>query len=213
MNNFLEKKWAAYTFATCSAVVLYMLLSNVTPILEWFSSLWQMLTPVVIGFALAYMIDPLPRFFERRVFFKVKNEHARRNISVVLSVILVLLGAAAIVMMVVPSLVNSITGILSNYDNYYGNLKSLIEKLNRSDHGIKLDTGKFDSYINNALDTVLNNLKDNLTSVLDKVNSVGSTVINIVIGFIIAIYLMTGKQSVISFIQQFRGSVMGKEQF
>ena len=79
MNNFLEKKWAAYTFATCSAVVLYMLLSNVTPILEWFSSLWQMLTPVVIGFALAYMIDPLPRFFERRVFFKVKNMAPHRS--------------------------------------------------------------------------------------------------------------------------------------
>ena len=73
----LDKPYAAYTFAACSAVVLFMLLSNLDVINGWISGLGKLLSPVFTGIAVAYLFNPLSDFFERKWLKKIKKDTAR----------------------------------------------------------------------------------------------------------------------------------------
>ena len=64
----LAKPWFAYTFAVCCAVVLYLLLSNVAAISGAVKSVLHVLSPIIIGSVVAYLVNPLADFFEKKVF-------------------------------------------------------------------------------------------------------------------------------------------------
>ena len=72
-KDLLEKRWVAYTLATCSAVVLYFLLSNVSDIFNGLRVVYKVLSPLITGLIIAYVIDPFITFLQRTVFANVKN--------------------------------------------------------------------------------------------------------------------------------------------
>ena len=112
LSRLLNKPWAAYTFALCCAVVLYLLLNNITPLREKLQSLRKILSPVMIGLVLAYLIDPVTKFLERTVFRWVKKETLRRSLAVLISILFVLLLVTVFFSTLIPSLVGSITSLL-----------------------------------------------------------------------------------------------------
>lgn len=214
MKKILNKRWAAYTIATCSAVILYMLLSHIAPIVDWVSSLWKMLSPVVAGCVLAYLMTPVMDYLENKPLQKIKKEKARHILGVVLSVIFVLLIITAIIMMVVPSLISSISDLISAVNKYgYSNITALLEEFNKFDIRFKIDISKFDMYIDQGLDALFTALKNNLSDILNEINNIGSSLFNIILGFIIAVYLLIGKSSVKSAVQEFRKSLLTKERY
>lgn len=214
MKKILNKRWAAYTIATCSAVILYMLLSHIAPIIDWVSSLWKMLSPVVAGCVLAYLMTPVMNYLENKPLQKIKKEKVRHILGVVLSVIFVILIITAIIMMVVPSLISSISDLISAVNKYgYSNITALLEEFNNFDIGFKIDISKFDMYIDQGLDALFTALKNNLSNILDEINNIGSSLFNIILGFIIAVYLLIGKSSVKSAVHEFRKSLLTKERY
>ena len=58
-NKWFKKKWVSYTIATCSAVVLYMLLSNFSSIIDGINSFFSFLRPVILGVVIAYIFNPV----------------------------------------------------------------------------------------------------------------------------------------------------------
>ena len=67
MKNFkkmIENNWAAYTLATCSAVLLFVFLSNFSSFLNIVYSIEGLLFPIIIGAVLAYLLNPVVVFFE-----------------------------------------------------------------------------------------------------------------------------------------------------
>ena len=66
-KDLLEKKWVAYTMATCSAVILFFLLSNIADILRGFKTVYGVLSPLITGLVIAYIIDPCYFFKKQRI--------------------------------------------------------------------------------------------------------------------------------------------------
>ena len=62
----LQQPWAAMTFAACSAVVLFLLLSNLRVIGRGIGGLIGFVKPVLIGLIIAYVTDPWLSFLNRR---------------------------------------------------------------------------------------------------------------------------------------------------
>ena len=60
-KNLLKEKWFSYTVALCSAVVLYMLLTHLSGILQFLKSLWHVGAPVFMALVIAYVLGPLDR--------------------------------------------------------------------------------------------------------------------------------------------------------
>ena len=60
-DKFFKKKWFSYTIATCSAVVLYMILSNFSSIFDGINSFFGFLRPVILGMVIAYIFNPIAK--------------------------------------------------------------------------------------------------------------------------------------------------------
>lgn len=209
----VKQRWAAYSIATCSAVLLYMFLSHIDVFLSWISSLWGIFSTIVIGLIFSYLLNPVSNYFERTIFKKVKKPESRHACSVILTIGCVVILLVLLVMMVVPSITGSITGIVNNYNSYYRNIQNLLNRFNNSGQiqitsGLTIELSQISEYVNQFIGTFFSNLKNTLTSVMGKIGDIGSSVFNIVIGFVIAVYFLSAKQNMKSALYRFRSALL-----
>ena len=76
-KKWYEAKWVHYTIAACSAVLLFVILNNLGT--EWAAvkKFIGFFSPVLFGAIIAYIVDPLAVFFEKRLFGKMKKGTGR----------------------------------------------------------------------------------------------------------------------------------------
>jgi len=216
LKEIVKQRWAAYTTATCSAVILYMALSHIGVFFTWLGSLWVIFSPIVIGLVFAYLMNPIANYFEKSIFRKVKKEESRHTCSVILSVGCVLCIVTTFLVMIVPALTESITSIINNYDTYYKNVRGLIDNIYQIEEslakvGIHLELPQISKYTDNLIQTIFDSLKNNLGSIMGKINDIGSSIFNIVIGFIIAIYFLMSKKNLKNTSRRLRSALMSEQ--
>lgn len=207
-EDFFEKRWVSNVVAVCFGVILYMLLSNFNSVLTFFKNVGKTIAPIVVGAILAYLIDPVSLFFECRIFKKIKKETTRRSISVILSLIVVILLIVLFFISVIPSLVDSITGIFENTDNYTQKINDIVAKINSWNMGFNLDLSSLSIYVEELLNEVINYVSANLANILNVSRDIGSSVLNVAVGFILCIYFLTGKKSLIDGFNELREAAM-----
>ena len=64
-KNRLNQPWAAYTFAACCAVLLYLFLSHINLLGIGLAKLYSFIRPVFIGLVIAYILNPLAMVIRR----------------------------------------------------------------------------------------------------------------------------------------------------
>ena len=132
-KNLPKKKWVSYTIATCSAVILYMILSNFSSITEGFGSLYGYIKPVVSGMIVAYIFNPLSKVFNDKVFRKMKNESAKWKLSVCCTIIVIVLAVVLLFVALIPQLADSISTFVSNVDGYVSTTQGILRDLEKND--------------------------------------------------------------------------------
>ena len=95
LKELLEKKWFAYTFAASFAVILYVMLTHFEGIGNFFAAFKNVVSPVICGMIIAYLMNPLVNFFERTLYRKAGKEKSRHSLAVITTVLIVI---AAIVL-------------------------------------------------------------------------------------------------------------------
>ncbi len=174
----------------------------------WKVLLW--LSPVFVGLGIAYVLNILMSFFEGKVFAfmkKAKRKFVRkmvRPLSLVLALVL-LLGLIAIFIAVIwPDLEETVLSLSAKLPAYINELKAWgIETLTR----FNLDTVWLEEFtidskmISNTVLSLFN--ADSASSIIDGAasvaGSVAGAVMNMVFGFVIAVYLLAQKERIGSF--------------
>lgn len=109
------------SFAVLTAVVVvFFLLYKIDAVQDALSTFFEVIQPIVVGFVVAYLLNPLmklldkylAKFFVNVCRFKKKGASIARFIAVILSIIVFIAAIAALVGLIVPELVTSITGIV-----------------------------------------------------------------------------------------------------
>ena len=210
-KKFLEKPWSSYTIATCSAVVLYLLLTHL-PIMfngvKWFLSL---MSPVIIGAIVAYILNPLANFFENRVFKKVKKPSLKHTLAVLMVVVVVIVILTLLLVLLIPSLISSIRGLIENRNEYILKVSTFLSKF--SIGSLKLDVDSLTEKLNDGINTLLNTAYENLSVILSTVLTVGSSVINFAMGIIFGICFLLGKSTILGVIKNIRHTYMTDERY
>ena len=194
-QNWKNQNWFPYTVAICVGVAFYMLLSNITVFTDAFYWVWLMAKPLFYGLILAYLMDPVARFYEKKLFAKIKKEKMRRNIAVVFGVITIVIILALLIAAIAPALVqslsslfNSLSDTLAMLDENSGDLSSVIlpGRLSSLLEGVSLSS------------TILGSLSDfvtsNLTNIAGASATIGNGFANFIIAFVLAIYYMMDKE-------------------
>ncbi len=122
MNEESKKKWKKGLLV---GIILYavlflflILVANGKALERWFSDVLMLLRPILLGLALSYICNPFFKFYEHRCFRRLRPVGLRRALSLTLAYITILLYIVLLVMLILPSLAESIGLLLTNWSNY-----------------------------------------------------------------------------------------------
>ncbi len=194
-DSFFQKKWVANTIATCSAVILYMVLSHFGSIFSGVSRFMGFIRPVATAVIIAYVLNPFANLFSRKVFCKINSRKARWSLSVLFAIITLaalisLLGAA-----LVPQIADSISTLASNMDSYLDAFQELLHGLESNTRKgiLGFDFGTLANIGDTAVDMLQEYLANNAGNLVYKSANVGRNIFDAVMACILAIYFLLDK--------------------
>ena len=123
-----ENKKKIITVALVAFVLFVVLfaLVNINAISGLFTAIFKVLTPIILGAAFAYMLNPILKMYEFKVFKKMKSKSANRGLSLTLTYITGFLIVVAFFYLLIPSLVRSLMDLFSKMDGYLENTASFL---------------------------------------------------------------------------------------
>ena len=192
-KNLLKEKWFSYTFAMCSAVVLYLVLTHITGILQILKSFWHVCSPVIMAFVIAYVLDPLVNLYSKYVLYKVEQDKLRHTVAVVLSFLTVILFITVLAVALIPQVIDSIVMFAGNLNGYVLSFQKLMQRLNSLAIQHDIDLSQFISSSDELLQSITRVLPENLNKIVNASYSFGAKMFEWGISFILAIYLMIDK--------------------
>ena len=195
-------------FLVIAACVLFaFLVFKIDVILKGIETVLSVLKPVIFGLAIAYLVDPIVKFFDNYVSkvtrYKAKNLTKADRVSDVISVLLAILVFTVIIvglfLLVIPQLITSISGFINSFparldaiSEWSRNFLKENEKL-QSLFVQMLDQEK--NWLKTDLSSYVNNIAGNLAS---GVWSVVNFFKNFALGLIFAIYLLFNKEKMLN---------------
>ena len=215
IKTYLSNRWGAYTIAAVIGVVTYLLLSNISGVLSWIYKAVNLMSPIIIGLVIAYLINLIVVFFERKVFKKIKKPKLRSVLSVTVSIIIVLVLLGLIMWLVLPDVIKSSSNFVHNARHYSSYLEDTLIKLDdfASQYGIELGASTWTSNMYAQVDLFITDFTHNIANTMSTVMSVGSTAINVLIGAILAVYFLAGKKKLFAGITRLRHALLTDEQY
>lgn len=196
----------------CAVLVFYDTFYMGGTLQSFVTKLVTALAPVLYGFAMAYLLAPIVNWIEDLVdrvaekWTKTKvAETARwpRAVSILLTWAFVLLLVYLLLVMLIPQLVESITVLINNAENYYNQIYNWANGLLSEDTELgQWAANLIDNYYDNALDFLKDKILPWTQSVLTSLTggiwsgiwSVVSFLKNLIIGVIVSVYMLAMKE-------------------
>ena len=209
MKNTFENKyvaWGVTIFSVFAALILlFFAIYRWDYIFGFISTLFTILMPFIYGLAIAYLMNPVVKFFENKVFIKLirkfsKKKKDRKRLARVLSLCtstIIFFGVLITsVSFLIPEILKSIEMLVLNINTYLTNSKELLIDLFGGSSAIKdfinENYGEFSEFMNKSFNE---GIFDNMMETLG--NSIFGTLkflYNLIIGYIIAIYILVDKE-------------------
>ncbi len=187
-----EKSWYPYTVAICSGVVLFVVLTHLPQIFGILHTFADYFGTVIMGCVIAYIMNPLAKFFERTLFKGIKNERMRRPASAMFTLALLLILTVLLFVMLIPQLFNSMRTLAANLDTYIASLEALLKSWNLDQ--IEYIQNAMNSS-NELLEMTGKMLTDNLDKIINTSANIGMGMANLGLSFTLSIYLLLEKDN------------------
>lgn len=187
LKKFQSKKWYPYAVALCIAVVLYVVLVHLPAVIDGLQTFGRFFNTVVIGCIVAYLMNPLAKLYERKLFKNLKK--GSWGVSVILAFATFVAALFLLALTLVPQLINSITGFVTNAPEYQNQIHMILEKLGAT--SFIYVPGSADE----AADQVLDFLKGYGESITAFLTGFVKGIVNIVIGAVLSLYLLAAKST------------------
>lgn len=181
-----------------SLFVLFLCIHYWPNISDFIGKCFSAAAPVFTGFVMAYIINILMSFYERHYFPKSKKKavaRSRRPVSLTGAILTVVGVIALVIVLIVPQLVKCIEMLVAQLP---GAIEKLVARLNGlsfvSDELISsLASIDWKSRIGDIAETLFSGVGDVMNVAVSAVSSVFTGIMAFVIGFIVALYLLTDK--------------------
>ena len=134
-TNGIEKKSNRTTVLSAAAIVciavalVFYLIGNLPAFKDFFGKVVSLFNPILWGALIAYLCNPIMRFYENTIIKNVRPFHIKRMLGVVLTYFTIILIVAIFGLILIPSLIDSIKQLLSNYQNYIADAVTYINNL------------------------------------------------------------------------------------
>lgn len=172
-------------------IVGYKLIENYNYFFSIIKKLWSLLTPVIYGFVIAYILNPLVKFIRKNL--KVKDGVAILSAYLLLATLIII----AIVFFM-PNMINSSIDIISNVPLYIKEAQGWIDNVlnNKSIHEIIVNTGTMQN-VNEVISQVGSMAITILEGTVVYVFAFSSQLVKVFLGLLISIYVLIDKDRII----------------
>lgn len=175
-------------------ILFYVSLMHFGALRQRIGHFLNILAPFIAGFAIAYLLNTPMSFFERNVFRKFKHS---RVFSILTVYLLCLILVIVLLNLILPQVVESITGLISNMSTYLNNLNNLvqgiIEQFDLEGDGLNDLMVTYQDLIKKVTDAAAKSVP----GLLDFGVTLGSNIVSVVVSGITAlissIYMLSGK--------------------
>lgn len=189
------------------SIIIYLVLSNLEPVLGFISNKIVVFQPLIIGFILAFLLNIPLTFFEEkllgRLFLKFKKlGGAKRGISLLLTFITIILILFGIGAFALPQFATSVKHLYDQIPDYIISVQEFITKFSSTydiNEEILLQATKLWQDFLNSLTTIALRMAESATGF---VSSIMSGVISTLLSLIFAIYMLASKEKLIAIIKK-----------
>ena len=207
-NKYFQIGLTAFLVIAASLLTGFVLF-NVKSIINILKGLLVLLTPFIIGFVFAYLLNPIVEFFKKNLISKwVKDNNKKKitNLSILITCVLFIAVLVLLFSIIIPELLKSIEKLAVNLPHYIEEIKNyLLNRLSNSE----LKTMVLNNYanINDNLNKVVNTtlvpkIDEWLVALSNGVIVALKTFFDILLGFVIAIYFLADKENFIGGIKR-----------
>ena len=206
-------KWGLTAFLTvCAVLVFYDTFYQGGTLQGFLSQLASILSPVLYGFAIAYLLTPVMSWLENNIALLWKRcfKKELKRPSGALRLISILLTEAAVIFLLyllmsvlIPQLVDSVTTLINNAESYYRNVYRWADSLLDSDNEIAVWIASLitDRYSDGMVFLTEKILPWVQKAVVPLTNGIWSGIrgavgfaFDLIVGLIVSIYLMGMKE-------------------
>ncbi|WMJ24269.1 AI-2E family transporter [Paludicola sp. MB14-C6] len=185
------------------AIVFYLILQNFSKVTASFKYVVGIFNAFIIGLCIAFVLNLLMTFFENRVFYKIdlkkhpKFARAKRPISILLTVIIVLGILTGLIWFIIPQLTESVATLGRNMNSYIMSLEQFGNNI-LNQFGISADINKtINGYLTEISTYIIDFIKNAVPKIFEVTSNITTGIVNIFLGFIIGIYMLAGKETLL----------------
>lgn len=180
-------------------------------IFQYLGELLNIIQPFIIGFILAFIFNIPMKFFEKKL--AIQNKKKRRVVSAILSVLLILLVLLLVVMVVVPQVIENVRTLIDNLPSIFAQAEKW---LNYVFEEIRLSPDlldKINEFQTRFAQTFISTLTAWAPNIASGVSHITTSVINIFMGFIMAIYMIFSKDKLIRQVKKFAHALFNDQHY
>lgn len=180
------------------ALVIFALV-NFSKIIAFLGKVISIFSPFLLGIILAFVLNVLNNFIEKKIFGKIKPSKVwnkiKRPLCITLSLILVFLTIFFVMNLLIPQLKNSASLFTDTLPAYKEDIIGILNKFDVDESTVN----KVGEYLDNFGKVITDYIKGNSKDVITVTTEVATSVINIIskgiITLVFAIYMIAQKET------------------
>ena len=199
-----KKPWSLDTRTVSNLIVVlvgilfYFLLYRFGEVREKISMVAGVLSPFIVGFAIAYLLNTPTTFFEEKVYGSQKHSRALAIVTVYLLAAAVL---AILLNLILPQVWSSAVELVNNMSTYMRGLdafvQALINRFNLEGEGINEMLTAYQDIVQSLTDLAIDKVRTSLPQIWNLGVALGSGVVSALTAFIASIYMLSGKNRLV----------------
>ncbi len=209
--NLKQRRSLSALLVIFASIAFYMLLSNIPAVRKFFGGIFTVLAPFIGGLIIAFLLNPLIVFLERRVFRFMKHR-AAHIISTVITFLIALGLIALILYALVPQLISSVSMLYMNLDKYFSSLKELLGGW-AAGLDMQLDINSLIGSWSDAIGSATKWINENIDGILGAGKKVGSGIVSAFLALTLSIYIQLDKDNILRGIRRWSLSRMSTDVF
>lgn len=189
-NNINTKESIARLLVVLLSISFYMLLNNIPAVTKFINNILYVLSPIIWGAIIAYILHPLIKVLEKYLFGKLSNRKIAHNISVFLALIAAIIVLALLIVSIIPQLVSSFFMLINNMEGYFESFKTTLTAWEGKYDFLEIDAealiGSWAEVFNNITSWIIKNIDE----ILGASYRVGNGLFSFFLSIILSIYML-----------------------
>lgn len=158
----------------------------------------RILNPIILGLCFAYLFNPLlvgvEGFIKRNVKYLKNKKSWLRTTSMIITYLFIVTLIILFLYIIMPQLASTLKYIFDNFPEYLNTLESNLNGVSNKSDFFSIFMAKLLNYTEQFFNHTYTFLSDTLPKIYDIAKNITVTLMNIIIGLVVSVYILASKE-------------------